>query len=177
MERRQIGWRRALTAALTAASTLGRAPARDEELGRADRRAAAGHDSGGRAGASCARTCRARACRARKRPADAREQLGHDPPTRPLLRSTAAGGTAPTTRRRRSPSAPSRRSRIPGLTDLSKARLVAVFKRAGKETLDDNVPLIASALAYASFFAIPSVLLVAVGLFTPDRRPRHDRAT
>jgi membrane protein len=54
----------------------------------------------------------------------------------------------------------------PGIRDLSKADWIAVFKRAGKETLDDNVPMIASALAYASFFAIPSVLLVAVGLFT-----------
>jgi membrane protein len=54
----------------------------------------------------------------------------------------------------------------PGLGDLSKRDWVAVFKRAGKETLDDNVPLIASALAYSSFFAIPSVLLVAVGLFS-----------
>ncbi len=54
----------------------------------------------------------------------------------------------------------------PGLTDFSQRDWVAVFKRAGKETLDDNVPMIASALAYSSFFAIPSVLLVAVGLFS-----------
>ena len=54
----------------------------------------------------------------------------------------------------------------PGIRDLSKADWIAVAKRAGKETLVDNVPMIASALAYASFFAIPSVLLVAVGSFT-----------
>jgi membrane protein len=54
----------------------------------------------------------------------------------------------------------------PGLTDLSKRDWLAILKRAGKETLDDNIPMIASALAYSSFFAIPSVLLVAVGLFT-----------
>lgn len=54
----------------------------------------------------------------------------------------------------------------PGLTDFSKRDWIAVVKRAGKETLDDNVPMIASALAYSSFFAIPSVLLVAVGLFS-----------
>jgi membrane protein len=54
----------------------------------------------------------------------------------------------------------------PELTDLSRRDWVAIAKRAGKETLDDNVPLIASALAYASFFAIPSTLLVVVGLFT-----------
>jgi membrane protein len=54
----------------------------------------------------------------------------------------------------------------PGLTDLSRRDWVAIFKRAVKESLDDNLPLIASALAYSSFFAIPAVLLVAVGLFT-----------
>jgi membrane protein len=54
----------------------------------------------------------------------------------------------------------------PRLTDLSRRDWVAVFKRAGKETRDDNIPMIASALAYSSFFAIPSVLLVAVGVFT-----------
>jgi membrane protein len=54
----------------------------------------------------------------------------------------------------------------PGLTDLSWRDWGAIFKRAGKETLDDNIPMIASALAYSTFFAIPSVLLVAVGLFT-----------
>jgi membrane protein len=54
----------------------------------------------------------------------------------------------------------------PGLTDLSRKDWVAIFKRAAKETLDDNVPMLAQALAYSSFFAIPSILLVAVGLFT-----------
>jgi membrane protein len=54
----------------------------------------------------------------------------------------------------------------PGIRDLSKADWIAIFKRAVKETLDDNIPMIASALAYATFFAIPSVLLVAVGTFT-----------
>jgi len=42
----------------------------------------------------------------------------------------------------------------------------AVAVRAGKRFLADNGPMLASALAYSSFFAIPSVLLVAVGLFT-----------
>ena len=54
----------------------------------------------------------------------------------------------------------------PGLGDLSRRDWLAIFKRAGKETLDDNVPMIASALAYSSFLAIPSTLLVATGLFT-----------
>jgi membrane protein len=39
-------------------------------------------------------------------------------------------------------------------------------KRAAKSMLEDNMLMIASALAYSTFFAIPSVLLVAVGLFT-----------
>jgi hypothetical protein len=54
----------------------------------------------------------------------------------------------------------------PGLSDLSKRDYLAIIQRAGKETLDDNVPMIASALAYSSFLAIPSTLLVATGLFT-----------
>ena len=54
----------------------------------------------------------------------------------------------------------------PGLSELSRADWLAIFKRAVRETLDDNVPMIASALAYSSFLAIPSTLLVATGLFT-----------
>src|SRR4051794_27406740 len=54
----------------------------------------------------------------------------------------------------------------PGLSDLSRRDWVAIVKRAGKEMLDDNIPMIASALAYSTFLAIPSVLLVATGLFT-----------
>jgi membrane protein len=44
--------------------------------------------------------------------------------------------------------------------------LPGAFKRAGKAMLDDNMMMIASALAYSTFFAIPAVLLVAIGLFT-----------
>jgi membrane protein len=54
----------------------------------------------------------------------------------------------------------------PGLRDLSFRDWKAAFIRAGKEMLDDNMTMIASALAYSTFFAIPSVLLVVVGLFT-----------
>jgi membrane protein len=54
----------------------------------------------------------------------------------------------------------------PRLRDLTPRDWVAVFKRAGKETIEDNMPLIASAVAYSSFFAIPSILLLAVGLFS-----------
>ena len=41
-----------------------------------------------------------------------------------------------------------------------------IFVRAAKRFLADNGPMLASALAYSAFFAIPSVLLVVVGLFT-----------
>jgi membrane protein len=50
--------------------------------------------------------------------------------------------------------------------DLSRRDWLAILRRAGKESLDDNVPMIAAALAYSSFLAIPSTLLVATGLFT-----------
>lgn len=42
----------------------------------------------------------------------------------------------------------------------------AILQRAGKETLNDNVPALAAALAYYAFLAIPSALLVAVGTFS-----------
>jgi membrane protein len=41
-----------------------------------------------------------------------------------------------------------------------------ILLRAGKRLLDHNGTLLASALAYSAFFAIPSVLLVVVGAFT-----------
>lgn len=41
-----------------------------------------------------------------------------------------------------------------------------IFIRAGKSFLADHGPMLASAIAYSAFFAIPSVLLVVVGLFT-----------
>ena len=54
----------------------------------------------------------------------------------------------------------------PRLRDLTFTDWKAVLVRAGKKFLADNGPMLASALAYSSFFAIPSVLLVAVGVFT-----------
>ena len=61
----------------------------------------------------------------------------------------------------------------PGATDLSKSGdYVAIVKRAAKESVKDHITNLAAALAYYAFLAIPSVLLVAVGLFsllaTPD---------
>jgi membrane protein len=54
----------------------------------------------------------------------------------------------------------------PGLGDLSFRDWRAIVVRAFKEFLDDNGTMLASALAYSTFFAIPAVLLLAVGLFT-----------
>jgi membrane protein len=54
----------------------------------------------------------------------------------------------------------------PGLGDLSFRDWRAVGVRAVKEFLDDNGTMLASALAYSTFFAIPSVLLVVVGVFS-----------
>jgi len=54
----------------------------------------------------------------------------------------------------------------PGLRDLSFRDWRTIFMRAFKKLLDDNGTMLASALAYSTFFAIPSVLLVVVGVFT-----------
>ena len=54
----------------------------------------------------------------------------------------------------------------PGLLDLSFRDWRAILVRAVKEFLEDNGTMLASALAYSTFFAIPAVLLVVVGVFT-----------
>lgn len=54
----------------------------------------------------------------------------------------------------------------PTLSDLTFADWKAVFIRAAKSFMNNNAMMLASALAYSSFFAIPSVLLVTVGVFT-----------
>ena len=53
----------------------------------------------------------------------------------------------------------------PEPTDLSKRDYFAIVKRAAKESLNDHITNLAAALAYYAFLAIPSVLLIAVGLF------------
>jgi membrane protein len=54
----------------------------------------------------------------------------------------------------------------PGLTQLSKRDYFAILRRAFKEASNDHITNLAAALAYYAFLAIPSALLVAVGLFT-----------
>jgi membrane protein len=53
----------------------------------------------------------------------------------------------------------------PGLTDLSKRDYFAILRRAIKKFNQDHMTNIAAALAYYAFLAIPSALLIAVGLF------------
>jgi membrane protein len=48
---------------------------------------------------------------------------------------------------------------------LSRRDYLAILKRAAREVGDDNLTSIAAALAYYAFLAIPSVLMVAVGIF------------
>ncbi len=54
----------------------------------------------------------------------------------------------------------------PRLRDLTFADWKAIVLRGCKGFLEDNATMLASALAYSSFFAIPSTLIVATGLFT-----------
>src|SRR5262245_63709079 len=53
-----------------------------------------------------------------------------------------------------------------GLRDLSLAEWRDIGVRAVRASVDDNVPMMASALAYSAFFAIPSALLLLLGVFT-----------
>jgi membrane protein len=54
----------------------------------------------------------------------------------------------------------------PKLRDLSKRDYLAILVRAAKESLSDHITNLAAALAYYAFLSIPSVLLVAVGVFS-----------
>jgi len=54
----------------------------------------------------------------------------------------------------------------PEPTDLSKRDYVAILKRAFKRANADHVTTLAAALAYYAFLAIPSALLIAIGLFS-----------
>jgi membrane protein len=58
------------------------------------------------------------------------------------------------------------RLRDPGLFDLSRRDYIAIVKRAVKESLDDGITDLAAGLAYYSFLAIPSVFLLALGVFS-----------
>jgi membrane protein len=53
----------------------------------------------------------------------------------------------------------------PTPADLSKRDYFAILRRAGKESMNDHVTNLAAALAYYAFLAIPSAMLIAVGVF------------
>src|SRR6266851_8773636 len=50
--------------------------------------------------------------------------------------------------------------------DLTKRDYRAIIRRAFKEAGNDHITNLAAALAYYAFLAIPSILLVAVGVFS-----------
>jgi membrane protein len=64
----------------------------------------------------------------------------------------------------------------PGLTDLSKRDYKAIVIRAGKQALNDQITDLAAALAYYSFLAIPSILLVGLGVFSVFADPSAVRS-
>jgi membrane protein len=53
----------------------------------------------------------------------------------------------------------------PSLGDLSKHDYKAIYVRAAKKSIKDHIPNLAAALAYYAFLAIPSLLLISVGVF------------
>ena len=67
--------------------------------------------------------------------------------------------------------------RDPRLRDLSFADWKAIVTRAFKAFRNDNAMMLASALAYSTFFAIPSVLIVGTGLFTLIASPQTITST
>lgn len=52
------------------------------------------------------------------------------------------------------------------LRDLRLRQWIDIGVAAGRSALADHMTLLASALSYSSFFAIPSLLLLAIGIFT-----------
>jgi membrane protein len=88
-------------------------------------------------------------------------------PGRPQVRDPEADANGPTPQ----PEHGERRLADPGLTDLSRRDFKAILIRAGKEALHDQITDLAAALAYYSFLAIPSILLVALGVFSAFADP------
>jgi len=83
--------------------------------------------------------------------------------------ATAAGGSgvrASEEAPRPQPERHEPRLRDPGVRDLSKRDYLAILRRAVKEASNDHITNLAAALAYYAFLAIPSALLILVGVFT-----------
>src|SRR5947209_20543433 len=71
------------------------------------------------------------------------------------VRDPGKGTSAPAAGPGPKPEVEERKLPDPKLSDLSFADWKAVVIRAGKEFMNDNAMMLASALAYSSFFAIP----------------------
>jgi membrane protein len=56
--------------------------------------------------------------------------------------------------------------KVERLRDLRLRHWIDIGVAAGRSALADHMTLLASALSYSSFFAIPSLLLLAIGIFT-----------
>jgi hypothetical protein len=63
----------------------------------------------------------------------------------------------------------------PGATDLSRRGWFAILRRALKAFNRDNMSSIAAALAYYAFLAIPSALLIAIGVSACSRGRARSR--
>jgi membrane protein len=95
----------------------------------------------------------------RNRTATPHEQAAREPEREP---DVDVGGKTPTPQ----PERHEPELRDPDLSDLSQRDYKAIVIRAGKESIDDQITDLAAALAYYSFLAIPSILLVALGIFS-----------
>jgi membrane protein len=59
----------------------------------------------------------------------------------------------------------------PGLTDLPASDYKSVFVRAVKRTMADNMASVGKGVAYGAFFAIPSAMIVALGVLNLTAGP------
>jgi membrane protein len=90
-------------------------------------------------------------------------QRSAKPDEEPGEEAAAAGADEPT---RPQPERDEPKLADPSPRDLSKRDYLAILVRAGKESINDHVTNLAAALAYYAFLAIPSLLLVSVGVFS-----------
>src|SRR6476619_8459761 len=68
-------------------------------------------------------------------------------------------------------SSPARRTAEPDLADLRTGDFRSVLVRAVKRTMADNMTSVAKGVAYGTFFAIPSALIVALGVLNLTAGP------
>jgi membrane protein len=68
-------------------------------------------------------------------------------------------------------SSPTRHTAEPDLADLHTGGFLRVLVRAAKRTMADNMTSVAKGVAYGTFFAIPSALIVALGVLNLTAGP------